>query len=170
MSEKKEILVYADWKGLNDPVRMGTLFVTPSRGKEIFSFEYSNEWLKSGFTYTIDPELQLYAGQFFPREEKQNSGVFLDSCPDRWGRVLMERREAALARNEKRPEKKLLESDFLLGVYDGNRMGALRFKLKEESNFLNDDKNMATPPWTSLRELEHASNMLSKTISMILTI
>jgi serine/threonine-protein kinase HipA len=129
MSEKKEILVYADWKGLNDSVRMGTLFVTPSRGKEIFSFEYSNEWLKSGFTYSIDPELQLYAGQFFPREEKQNFGVFLDSCPDRWGRVLMERREAALARNEKRPEKKLLESDFLLGVYDGNRMGALRFKL-----------------------------------------
>jgi len=157
MSERKEILVYADWTELNGPVLMGALIATPSRGKEIFSFGYSGEWLKSGFTFMIDPDLQLYSGRYFPRDEKQNFGVFLDSCPDRWGRVLMERREAALARKEKRPAKNLLESDFLLGVFDGHRMGAIRYKLSEEGDFLNDDKKMAAPPWTSLRELEHAS-------------
>src|SRR3972149_4806049 len=151
MSGEKKILVYADWAELNGSMQMGTLIATPSRGKEIFSFEYSGEWLKSGFTFMIDPELQLYSGQYFPREEKQNFGVFLDSCPDRWGRVLMERREAALARKEKRTAKNLHESDFLLGVFDGHRMGALRYKLDEKGNFLNDDKNMAAPPWTSLR-------------------
>lgn len=110
----------------------------------------------------MDPELQLFAGQYYPREEKQNFGVFIDSCPDRWGRVLMERREAALARKEKRPEKKLLESDYLLGVFDGSRMGALRFKLTEEGPFMNEDKNLAAPPWTSLRELEHASKIVEE--------
>lgn len=162
MNKKKEILVYADWSGFIQPLLIGMLKASPSRGKEIFSFEYSEQWLKSENTFLLDPELQLYSGQHFPRDEKINFGVFLDSCPDRWGRVLMERREASLARKENRPEKKLLESDFLLGVYDQHRMGAIRFKIKEDEEFLNDDKNMAAPPWTSLRELEHASKMIEQ--------
>lgn len=157
MSEKKEILVYAHWERFKDPFLMGTLSATPAKGKEVFSFEYTKEWLQSELTYMLDPDLQLYSGRYFPKEEKPNFGAFLDSCPDRWGRVLMDRREAALARNEKRTEKKLLESDYLLGVFDGHRMGGLRFKLNSEGNFLNDDKNIAVPPFTSLRELEHAS-------------
>lgn len=157
MNEKKEILVYAHYAEFKDPFLMGTLSATPAKGKEVFSFEYTKEWLQSESTYMLDPDLQLYSGRYFPKEEKPNFGAFLDSCPDRWGRVLMDRREAALARNEKRAEKKLLESDYLLGVFDGHRMGGLRFKLNSEGNFLNDDKNMAAPPFTSLRELERAS-------------
>jgi len=157
MSQKKEIFVYAHWEGFKDPFLMGTLSATPAKGKEVFSFEYTKEWLQSEFTYMLDPDLQLYSGRYFPKEEKMNFGAFLDSCPDRWGRVLMDRREAALARKEKRSEKKLLESDYLLGVFDENRMGGLRFKLNPEENFLNDDKDMTAPPFTSLRELEHAS-------------
>jgi len=157
MSSKKNILVYAHWEGFKEPTLMGILSATSAKGKEVFSFEYTKEWLKLGFNHAIDPDLQLYSGQYFPKEEKINFGVFLDSCPDRWGRILMERREAACARKEKREPKNLHESDFLLGVFDGHRMGGLRFKLEEKGNFLNDDKNMAAPPWTSLRELEHAS-------------
>ena len=157
MSQKKEIFVYAHWEGFKDPFLMGTLSATPAKGKEVFSFEYTKEWLQSEFTYMLDPDLQLYSGRYFPKEEKMNFGAFLDSCPDRWGRVLMDRREAALARKEKRSEKKLLESDYLLGVFDENRMGGLRFKLNPEENFLNDDKDMTATPFTSLRELEHAS-------------
>ncbi len=157
MNVKKEILVYAHWQSLKEPMLMGTLAVIPAKGNEVFSFEYSDDWLKSGLTYQIDPDLQLYSGRYFPNEEKMNFGVFLDSCPDRWGRVLMERKEAALARRENRPAKNLHESDFLLGVYDGHRMGGLRYKLNVEGDFLNNDKDMASPPWTSLRELEYAS-------------
>ncbi|MFM7024247.1 MAG: hypothetical protein ACKOXB_14835 [Flavobacteriales bacterium] len=157
MSEKKDILVFAHWEGFDKPVLMGTLTATPAKGKEVFSFEYTKEWLSSDFTHRIDPDLQHYSGRYYPRDEKINFGAFLDSCPDRWGRVLMDRREAAMARKEGRPSKKLLESDYLLGVYDGHRMGALRFKLSQEGSFLNDDKSMAAPPWTSLRELEQAS-------------
>lgn len=52
----------------------------------------------------------------------------MDSSPDRWGRTLMDRREAILARKEKRKARKLFEEDYLLGVYDAYRMGGLRFK------------------------------------------
>jgi serine/threonine-protein kinase HipA len=154
---KKEILVYAHWEGMPAPLVMGLLSASPAKGKESFSFEYTNNWLQSGFSQMIDPDLQLYSGAFYPRGDKPNFGIFLDSCPDRWGRVLMQRREAAIARQEERQPKKLLESDFLLGVYDAHRMGALRFKLAEEGSFLNDNKEMAAPPWASLRELEQAS-------------
>ena len=154
---KKEIQVYAHWQGLQEPSLMGVLSVSPAKGKESFSFEYADAWLRSGFSQMIDPDLQLYSGAYYPRDDKPNFGVFLDSCPDRWGRVLMQRREAAIAKQEDRAAKKLLESDFLLGVYDGHRMGALRFKLDNTDSFLNDNKQRAAPPWTSLRELEHAS-------------
>ena len=154
---KKEIQVYAHWQGLDEPNLMGVLSVIPAKGKESFSFEYSATWLKSGFSQMIDSDLQLYSGAYYPRDEKVNFGVFLDSCPDRWGRLLMQRREAAIARNEERTPKKLWESDFLLGVFDGHRMGALRFKTSAEGSFLNDNKEMASPLWTSLRALEQAS-------------
>jgi serine/threonine-protein kinase HipA len=154
---KKEIQVYAHWPGLQEPSLMGMLSVSPAKGKESFSFEYADAWLKSGFSQMIDPDLQLYSGAYYPRDDKPNFGIFLDSCPDRWGRVLMQRREVAIAKQENRAAKKLLESDFLLGVYDEHRMGALRFKLDTDGPFLNDNKAMAAPPWTSLRELEYAS-------------
>jgi serine/threonine-protein kinase HipA len=73
--------------------------------KRIFSFEYADEWLKSGFSQMIDPDLQLYSGAYYQRDDKPNFGVFLDSCPDRWGRVLMQRREAAIAKQEDRAAK-----------------------------------------------------------------
>ncbi len=76
MSEKKEIKVYAHWERFKTPVLMGILSVAPVRGKEIFSFEYTREWLKSDFTYLIDPDLQMYSGRYFPREEKLNFGAF----------------------------------------------------------------------------------------------
>ena len=157
---KKKIIVYADWETLAKPVIMGYLTVDMIRGKEIFSFEYDHKWLHSEVSCELDPDLVLYAGNQFVREDKNNFGIFLDSSPDRWGRVLMKRREAVIARMEQRPERRLQESDFLLGVYDEYRMGALRFKEDASGNFLNDNKSLATPPWTSLPELEHASLQL----------
>jgi serine/threonine-protein kinase HipA len=157
VNTKKDILVFAHWQGLNQPQHMGILTVTPAKGKEAFAFEYTAGWLKSGFSQMIDPDLQMYSGAYYPRDEKPNFGAFLDSCPDRWGRILMQRREAVIAKKENRSPRKLLESDFLLGVFDGHRMGALRFKTEEEGSFLNDQKQLASPPWASLAELEQAS-------------
>lgn len=160
--QERSILVYADWVGLEQATLMGTLFATYARGKEVFSFEYNEAWLQSKNAQNLDPDLQLYSGQQFLRDEKRNFGIFLDSSPDRWGRVLMDRREAVLARQEERKPKLLFETDYLLGVYDGHRMGALRFKETADGDFLNNNKDMASPPWTSIRELEQASLKLEE--------
>jgi serine/threonine-protein kinase HipA len=163
MANDRAIYVYADWDQLPDgPVLMGILTSVHSRGKEIFSFEYSSEWLKRGYGHQLDPDLQFYGGRQYIADAKPNFGLFLDSSPDRWGRVLMKRRESILARKEERKPVTLFESDFLLGVYDEHRIGALRFKLDPAGEFVSSQQNLAAPPSTSLRELEQASLQLEK--------
>lgn len=158
---QRNIDVYAHWQGLAQPALMGFLYATISRGKEIFSFVYNDEWLNNKVA-PLDPTLQLLQGIQYVPSGQENFGVFLDSAPDRWGRLLMDRREALQARKEQRKERKLLESDYLLGVYDEHRMGALRFRASSNGLFLDNNKLFASPPWTSLRELEHASLELEK--------
>ena len=157
---RKAIQVCANWRGMDGPVLMGTLFAVPSRGKEIFSFDYDPAWLKSHHAQSLDPDLRLYSGPQYVRDGHENFGLFLDSSPDRWGRVLMQRREAQQARAEGRNTRTLMESDYLLGVYDGHRMGALRFRFSEDAVFLDDRQDMATPPWTRLAKLAYASQQL----------
>lgn len=160
--DSKIILVFADWVGINRCKLMGTLTARRIRGKDEFAFEYSKEWLNDKHALFLDPNLGLFQGPQYNPEDKPNFGIFLDSSPDRWGRLLMRRRESLLAKNEKRPERNLTESDFLLGVYDGHRMGGLRFKLDPDGDFLDNHTNMSSPPWTSLRDLEYASLQLER--------
>ncbi len=148
--------VYADWIGLGSATRLGTLSVQVPRGKEVFSFEYDGAWLHQNDNRVLDPELRFYKGPQYTASERPSFGLFLDSSPDRWGRVLMRRREAILARKEGRAPRRLGESDFLLGVYDKNRMGALRFREIGTEDFQSADRAMAAPPWSTLRDLEYA--------------
>jgi serine/threonine-protein kinase HipA len=156
----KQIWVYADWIELGGTTLMGALTAGQVRGREVFSFSYSKEWLKKGLALVLDPDLELYSGPQYSRDDKPNFGLFLDSSPDRWGRVLMERREALIAEQEGRKSRTLMESDYLLGVSDRYRMGGLRFKLTEDGPFLDNHDAMAAPPMTSLRTLEEASLQL----------
>lgn len=153
---EKKIYVYADWYD-NEPLLIGTLFASYLKGKESFSFEYNTNWLENNSNLFLDPDLSLFSGRQYVPLDKNNFGIFSDSCPDRWGRMLMKRREALLAKKEERKPKKLNESDFLLGIYDLSRMGALRFKTDKNGDFLSCDERLATPPWTTLRKLETAS-------------
>lgn len=155
MSERK-IYVYAHWHPLPTPTLMGYLYATQLRGKEIFAFEYNKSWLKTQ-TQLLDPDLYSFSGRQYLNDTKPNFGLFTDSSPDRWGRLLMRRREAAMARQEQRKPQALYKTDYLLGVYDRHRMGALRFALELKGPFLHDNQAMAAPPFTSLRELEQAS-------------
>lgn len=162
MKSAKNIQVYAHWSGIEKPALMGILLASFIRGKEVFSFEYSEDWLNFHQQTRIDPNLHFFRGPQFNSVDKTNFGIFLDSAPDRWGRLLMKRRETILARKENRKPTLLIESDFLLGVYDEHRMGGLRFKLNPESDFLSSEKELAAPPWASLRDLEYASLELEK--------
>lgn len=154
---EKAIFVYENWRG-EVPSLIGILRAAFVRGDESFSFEYAPEWLNSfDSAYSLDPDLSLFKGRQYTPLDKRLFGLFSDSCPDRWGRLLMTRKEAIEARKEDRKPRKLTESDFLLGVYDESRMGALRFSLEEGGEFLSNEKAYATPPWVSLRTLENAS-------------
>ncbi len=153
----KEIIVYADWAGLPGITKMGLLKSEQVKGHEVFSFEYEKAWLQSGYAQELDPDLKLYSGPQYIKGDKPNFGLFLDSSPDRWGRMLMERREAMISRKMQQHKKRLTESDFLLGVNDETRMGALRFKLTENGGFLSGQEDFKTPPFTRIRELEQAS-------------
>jgi serine/threonine-protein kinase HipA len=157
-----EILVYADWEGLGGPSLMGALSVAHTKGHVVFSFAYDKGWLSKGPAQSLDPDLQFYSGPQYLSAGKKNFGIFMDSSPDRWGRVLMARREAVLARTTGTKEKTLFEEDYLLGVYDAHRMGALRFKTEPNDHFLSTDDHLAVPPWASLRALENASLQLEK--------
>lgn len=153
---QKMIYVYDDFS-CSEPLLMGTLYVNVIKGVESYSFEYNNEWLKkTGLMMTLDPELLPYSGRQYP-SGKKIFGVFADASPDRWGRVLMNKRERILAEKEGRKPSKLHDSDYLLGVYDETRMGGIRFKLNLDGPFLSDDKETAAPPWAALRTLEEAS-------------
>lgn len=154
----RTIYIYSDWAGINGPLLMGVLNSILIRGKEVFSFRYDANWLRNTKSLMIDPDLQFLPGIYYlDNQEKRNFGLFLDSSPDRWGRVLMQRREAAIARLEGRKPRKLFETDYLLGVFDMHRMGGIRMKSNERGPFLSDDRQFTTPPFTSIRELEQIS-------------
>lgn len=155
-ANQKTIFVYDDFS-TDQPILMGKLYVNVIKGGESHSFEYDKDWLKrTGLALTLDPELMPYSGRQYPTG-KNIFGLFADASPDRWGRVLMNKRERILAEKEGRKPSKLYDSDYLLGVYDETRMGGIRFKLDSEGPFLSDDKETAAPPWATLRTLEEAS-------------
>jgi serine/threonine-protein kinase HipA len=160
MSPKRDIYVYMDWFEYDEPIFMGMLRSERLRGKEVFYYENNPDWLKYSHFRNLDPDLTAFTGKQFLPVEKKNFGLFLDSSPDRWGRTLLQRREAIVARREGRAARNLSESDFLMSVFDGTRMGALRFKFSKEGEFMDNNRYMATPPSASLRELEYASQLI----------
>ena len=154
-ARSRDVLVYADWEEFAEPVFVGTLSSDIVKAKEHFRFAYDETWLKSKFAQKIDPQLHLFEGEQHA-EDHTNFRSFLDSCPDRWGRLLMKRREAVIARQENRKPVVLHEIDYLLGVHDLFRMGALRFKLSIDGDFLDNNEKLAAPPISLLRDLEQA--------------
>ncbi len=108
----------------------------------------------------LDPRLALWRGEQHPPANTAAFGIFMDSAPDRWGRVLMERREAASAAREGRAMRNLHELDFLLGVHDHTRMGGLR--LCQPGGPFIDNSPQAAPPITSLKELAWISQRVEE--------
>lgn len=140
--------VWLDGDTQLERVRVGQL--AHDRGQ--VRFEYERTWLTHPKRFELDPTLQLYTGPYFPNPRQGNFGVFLDSAPDRWGQTLMDRREQLAARDEGRAARALDAVDYLLGVQDATRTGALRFCAVGTERFL-DDNRLAAPPVASLREL-----------------
>lgn len=156
---KFDIYVFADWDGLESSTLVGVLSAHFAKGKKAFSFEYNKDWLKTDGQQLLDPDINFYSGPQYPTN-KENFGIFLDSMPDTWGKTLMKRRAAQDARTKNEKVRILYEIDYLLGVFDESRMGALRFKTELEGPFLDNDTYSPTPPWSSLGDLQEAARQL----------
>ena len=139
------------------PAAMGWLHRQASRGGDVFSFEYERAWLQRTDAFSFDPDLALVKGPQYPATGRATFGVFMDSSPDRWGRVLMQRRESMRARQAARRPRVLTEWDFLLGVHDETRVGALRFRAAPGEPFIESDGHLAAPPIATLAEIQAAS-------------
>ncbi len=105
------------------------------RGKETIVFEYEDAWLQDPDRFSLEPALALGRGTFPPSAGLATFGSLGDSAPDTWGRRLMQRAERRLAEREGRTVRTLLESDYLLGVADETRLGALRFRRAGDNAF-----------------------------------
>jgi serine/threonine-protein kinase HipA len=157
MAGRSAVEVCIDLQPAEKPARMGTLRRQAAGAGEIFSFEYDADWLRRPEVFAFDPDLALVSGTQYPAADRSSFGIFLDSSPDRWGRVLMQRRENTQARRAGQRPRGLTEWDFLLGVHDETRLGALRFRAAPDQPFIDDDRHSAAPPLASLRELQAAS-------------
>lgn len=154
--------VYADWQPIEVPLLIGLLAYSDSSRGGVFSFAYDKAFLTSAFRLQIDPILTLHSSELYNDKADKNFRAFLDSSPDRWGRILMQRRAAIEARKGIRVTSRLNELDYLLGVHDSYRMGGIRFKRVGADAFLDDNSEFAAPPMASLRELEHAAMQIEK--------
>lgn len=128
-----EIEVYISLEG--ETFRVGTLFRQAARGRESVTFEYHPSWLNQRMAFALEPGLSLGQGVFHPGETREIFGSIGDSAPDTWGRRLMQRSERRQAAKEGRAPRTLHEADFLLGVTDFSRLGALRFKRPADEDY-----------------------------------
>jgi len=142
----------------NETVRVGTVWFHVRKGRESASFEYDKSWLNHPEKFALEPALQLTKGAFHTNPNTIIFGAIGDSAPDRWGRVLMRKAETLKAKNIKTTPKTLFEIDYLLGVNDEARQGALRFSAPEDpKTYLTPKNKISIPPLIELPKLLSAA-------------
>lgn len=120
-------------------------------------FQYEPGYLTNEFAYEVDPRFGLYSGS---QQAPGLPGAFSDCAPDRWGRNLVLKQGRALALHEQRAQRSLDDVDYLIGVSDATRQGALRFRRDSESPFLDPDHDV--PRMLRLAELMRASEAAAR--------
>lgn len=147
---------------LGPPILVGRLTRNAGRIGDTVRFDYAPGWLEAPGAFELDHDLPLVGGAHYaPAGADQLSGALLDCSPDRWGKILMECREAIDAREQGRKIRTLRAWDFLLGVNDESRMGALRLKDPQTDRFV-DSHGLAAPPVADVRVLEDAADKVER--------
>ena len=139
--------------------RVGIMRRHSSAGRERVSYEHDPDWLRSTEAFQFDPMLPLTLGPIYTPRSQDMFGTLGDSAPDTWGRELLRRWERHCAYAERRPPRILQEADYLLGVSDFTRLGALRFKVGGE---FQAQQERGVPTTVALRELMEASRRILK--------
>jgi serine/threonine-protein kinase HipA len=120
-------------------VLAGRLWSHRRRGSESATFSYATEYLAHRDAHELDPALPLVAGQQQTPTGRPIFGAFSDYAPDRWGRRLIQRSEQQRIRREGGAGRSFGEIDYLLGVRDDLRQGALRFRDPESGTYVADE-------------------------------
>lgn len=128
-----DVEVHIDIDG--EAQRAGTLYAPSRPGRSPVTFEYADEWLDNPNRFSLEPALTLGRGVFAPKEGASIFGSIGDSAPDSWGRKLMQRAERRRADAEGRAHRTLTDLDYLLGVSDVARLGAMRFRREPDEPF-----------------------------------
>jgi serine/threonine-protein kinase HipA len=136
---------------------VGTLWHHWKSDRESASFAYDASWLRHPDSFAIDPALNLTEGTYHTFEQQKIFGAIGDSAPDRWGRVLMKRAESKRAKSCGETPCVLGEIDYLLGVNDVARQGALRFSLHKHGPYLASGEVHPIPPLLQLPQLLDAT-------------
>jgi serine/threonine-protein kinase HipA len=158
----KTLYVYADFDWLAEPVLVGELSYESLRGSDSYAFKFENDWLRQYGSLFLSADINNYPGQQYTQPGRDIFGCFCDALPDRWGRLLLNRREQILATEERRPVRRLSSFDYLMGIDDFSRMGGFRFKTVPDGEFINCDSHLRIPPLTDLRSLVAASMEIEK--------
>ena len=158
----RKIYVYADFDWLKTAVLVGELGYESLRGTDSYSFCYDHNWLRQYSDLYLSADINNYTGLQFTQPDRDIFGCFGDALPDRWGRLLLNRREQIRAQEEKRPVRKLSSYDYLLGIDDYSRMGGFRFKESPDGEFINCDATLRIPPLTDVQVLVAASMEVEK--------
>src|SRR5574344_924122 len=148
-----KIYVYADFNFLKQTEEIGILSYERVRGNDHFSFEFSREWLSRHGDMILSGDVMNIRGIQHPRQGNSVFGFVKDSFPDRWGRILLDRRERLAAQQEQRPVINLSNYDYLVGIEDLTRMGGIRYSTKKNGAFINSNSRYCVPPLENLRAL-----------------
>jgi hypothetical protein len=158
----KKLWVYADFDWLKEIEPVGELSYESLRGSDNYSFTFNDAWLKRFGNLFLSADLNNYPGRQYTQPGSDLFGCFSDALPDRWGRMLFNRREQIVAMEEKRPVRRLTSFDYLTGIDDFSRMGGFRFKESPEGDFINSNKMLRIPPLTDVHDLIRASREIER--------
>ena len=158
----KTLYVYADFDWLAEPMLVGELSYESLRGSDSYAFKFDNDWLRQYGSLFLSADINNYPGQQYTQPGRDIFGCFSDALPDRWGRLLLNRREQILAAEERRPIRRLSSFDYLIGIDDFSRIGGFRFKTIPDGEFINCDSHLRIPPLADLRSLVAASMEIEK--------
>ena len=158
----RTLYVYACFDWLPTPQLMGELGYESLRGSDSYSFRFNEEWLRKQGSLFISADLNNYPGMQYTLPGRDIFGCFSDALPDRWGRLLLLRREQILACEEQRLVRRLTSFDYLTGIDDFSRMGALRFKLSPDGDYINTADALRIPPLTDIKALVAASHEVER--------
>jgi len=144
-----------------EDVDAGRLWTHRHGRSESATFGYLPEYLGRPDAYELDPALGDHEGQQQTAVGQALFGALSDCAPDGWGRGLVKRAEQRRSREQGRAPRSLAEIDYLLGVRDDLRQGALRFREAHDDRYLAPD-DRGVPHLVDLPRLLHAAEGLER--------